>query len=330
MKNKKIILILLALIMLTSCSLPGLGKGVQSDGIIVAGGSTSERQIMSEIVAQMINHYLSEGKPQLINNLGSSVLILQAIERDDANISGAMYTGTSLTGELGLEATTDRELAMTNVVKGYDDKFDMVWFPSYGFENTYAFMTSRKFAEENGITKISDLEKVKDSVRVGIDTGWLDRQGDGYDEFQKLYGFSFDTIRPMEIGLVYDAINNKNMDLALGYSTDGRINAYDLVTLEDDLHLFPPYDVSPVVTKKILRRYPEIEKILLKLENEISSEMMQKLNRTADEDKIEPTIVAKMFLEENNYFEDKEVVPLKDRELYKDIIKDILPIQGGK
>lgn len=134
---------------------------------------------------------------------------------------------------------------------------------------------------------------------------------------------------PMEIGLVYDAINSDSMDLALGYSTDGRIDAYDLVIIEDDLNLFPPYDASPVVTKDLIRKYPDLEKIILKLEGEIPSEVMQKLNRKADEEKIEPNIVARDFLRENNYFENKDVIRLKDRPIYRDVISDIVSLEGG-
>lgn len=328
-KLKQILMVMMLIISLTACSLPGLGASVQSDGIIVAGGNTTERQILAEIVVQMIDHYLDGGKPQIINNLGSTLLIHQAMERQDANVSGSMYTGTSLTGELGMEATTDPKEAMERVVQGYSGRFDTVWFPSYGFENTYAFMMSRTFAEQHNIQKISDLEKLKDTIHVGVDTGWLDRPGDGYEGFQSLYGFSFGDIRPMEIGLVYDAIHNGNMDVALGYSTDGRINAYDLVIIEDDKHLFPPYESSPVVKKRLLKKYPQLESILLKLEGEISSETMQRLNRLADDEKIEPNIVAKKFLEENQYFESKTAQPLRERPLYREIMSDVLPSSGG-
>lgn len=316
-------------LLLSGCSLPGLGRSVENEGIIVAGGNTTERQILSEIVSQMIDHYLVEGKPALINNLGSSMLIFQAMERNDANISGSMYSGTSLTGELEMEATNDSKEAMEKVIKGYNDKFDMVWFPSYGFENTYAFMTSREYAEKYNLEKISDLKNIANEVRVGIDTGWLDRQGDGYDQFQEIYGFSFDTIMPMEIGLVYDAINSNSMDIALGYSTDGRINAYDLVILEDDLNLFPPYDASPVLTKDLLRKHPELETVILKLEGEIPSDVMQKLNRKADEQKVEPNVVVRDFLIENNYFKDKKVKGLKNRDIYEDVVSDILSLKEG-
>lgn len=326
-----IILIVLTLsLTISGCSLPGLGTNVAKDGIVIAGGNTTERQILAEIVIQMCDHYLAYTDTNLINNLGSTMLIIQALTGEEANISGAMYTGTSLTGELGQEATTDPNKALEEVVKGYSDKYDMVWFPSYGFENTYAFMISKEMSKDKSITKVSELKNYANVFKVGVDTGWIERKGDGYENFKDLYGFEISNLRPMEIGLVYDAIRAGEMDVVLGYSTDGRIDAYDLVILEDDLHLFPPYDASPVITKKLLRKYPDIEKVLLKLEGEIDSSIMQKLNRISDEEQIEPRVVAKQFLEENNYFEEKYVLPLAKRELYKDIVRDILPLAGDR
>lgn len=326
MIKKKVLAVLSMLLLLSGCNFPGLGRGVGDSGIVIAGGSTSERQILAEIVAQMISHYLPQTDTTLINNLGSTMLILQSLQRKDTNASSGMYTGTSMTGELNLPVTTDPDEAMKAVVQGYSNKFNMIWFPSYGFDNTYAFMVRRDLAEKYNLEKVSDLAPYASELTAGVDTGWIDRQGDGYEDFKKLYQFDFKQVYPMEIGLVYNAVYNKKMDIVLGYSTDGRIDSYDLVLLEDDLHLFPPYDTSPVVTKELLREHPEIETILLKLENEISNTTMQKMNRLSDEDHWEPYTIAQNFLKENNYFESKEVVPLKNRELYQDLIRDILSL----
>lgn len=332
MKKRSCILLMLCAFLITGCSFPGLGKSVNEDGIVIAGGNTTERQILSEIVAQMINHYETDIDTTLINNLGSTMLILQSLQRKDTNISGAMYTGTSLTGELGLPPTSDADEAMEEVVKGYAEQYDMVWFPSYGFENTYAFMVSRKLADTYQLTKVSDLKPYAEQLRAGVDTAWINRQGDGYEDFKQLYGFDFKDVYPMEIGLVYNAVNADKMDVVLGYSTDGRIASYDLVVLEDDLHLFPPYEASPVITKKLLRKYPDLETVLLKLEQEISSATMQELNRLSDEEHKEPYVVAREFLQAHDYFEAKDVIPLAQRDRYKTIISDILPLKekGGK
>lgn len=304
----------LSLVMLLSaCSLPGLGATSVKDGLIIAGGNTTERQILAEIMTQMIDHYMPEVNTSLINNLGSTMLIIQTLQNGDSNVSGAMYTGTSLTGELGLDSETDPDIAFEQVVRGYDEQFDMVWFPSYGFDNTYAFMVTEAFAAEHGLSKISDLEAIAADLRLGVDTSWISRPGDGYQGFLELYEFDFGDLLPMEIGLVYQAVQSGNMDIVLGYSTDGRISSYNLVLLEDDRHLFPPYDASPAVTKDSLRRWPELETILLKLEGTINSPGMAALNRQSDEDLLEPATVARLFLQENNYFEGKEIVPLAER-----------------
>ncbi len=314
---KKIFLILLSMFTLVGCSLPGLGGSTKSNDIVIASGNTTERQILAEVLKQMINHYIEDVNVDILSNLGSTILISQAMQRNDANISAGMYTGTSLTGELGQEATTDPKEALEKVIEGYYTEFDMTWFPSYGFANTYAFMVTHEFAEEHSLDKVSDLNAISDSITAGIDTGWMDRDGDGYEAFKETYQFDFNKVLPMEIGLVYNAVMSKDVEVVLGYSTDGRIDAYNLKVLEDDLNLFPPYDASAVVSNELLETYPELESIILKLEGVITPEIMQGLNRISDEDKIEPQVVVTQFLEEHNYFEDITNESLDTREQYK-------------
>lgn len=306
MKNsiKKSFIIIISLFLLTSCSLPGLKDFSNKDGISIASGNTTERQIVSEIVAQMISHYDKDLQVSIINNLGSTNLIHQSLMTDNANISGIMYTGTSLTGELAMEPITDPEKAMKIVVEEYKKQFKEKWYPSYGFENTYAFMVTREFSEKNNITKVSELKDMSPELKAGVDTAWIQRKGDGYEDFKRIYEYDFKKVYPMEIGLVYNAVQAGEMDVVLGYTTDGRIQSNDLVVLEDDKNLFPPYDASPVAKFSLIEKYPIIDKILLKLENKISSDQMQLLNREADEELVEPKNVAKKFLEENNYFEE--------------------------
>lgn len=310
---KKWLLFPLTALLLAACSLPGLGASVNNDGIVITGGTTTEMQILSYMVRGMVEHYLPDASVDMVNNLGSSTLNHQAMIGGDANVSAARYTGTSLTGELAMDPITDPTLAFESVVKGFDDKFNQVWFPSYGFANTYAFLVTREFAEENNLKTVSDLAALAPTLRAGVDNSWMEREGDGYEAFKETYGFDFQRVYPMQVGLVYDALQADEMDIVLGYSTDGRIASYDLVVLEDDLQLFPPYDASPVATKEILEAYPELEAILLKLEDTLTDELMQAMNYEVDNDLVEAQTVAQTFLEENNYFEDKEVTPLKER-----------------
>ena len=93
------------------------------------------------------------------------------------------------------------------------------------------------------------------------------------------------------------------MDAILGYSTDGRIRSYDLTILKDDRHFFPPYNASAVATNKILATYPQLKPVLSRLNGKISLKTMQSLNYKVDNNLVEPEVVAKQFLEKNNYFE---------------------------
>lgn len=304
MKLKKIFSIFLCALVLTSCSLPGLGENTKKD-IVIASGNNTEKQVLAEILKQMIEHYSDDLKVDIINNLGSTTLIHTTMLNGDVNISSGMYTGTSLTGELAMDPITDPELAMETVQKGYKERFNRVWFPSYGFANTYAFMVREDYAKEHNLEKISDLVNLKDDMKVGVDTAWMDRKGDGYEDFKKKYGFEFKNIYPMELGLLYSAVKNEEMDAVLGYSTDGRINSYKLILLEDDLQLFPAYDCSPVASQEVLDEHPELENIIMKLIGKIDTVTMQSMNKKGAEDQIEPKYVAKEFLEENNYFENE-------------------------
>ncbi|MFK4566581.1 osmoprotectant ABC transporter substrate-binding protein [Enterococcus sp. UD-01] len=303
-KLKLMLVALSSMVLLAGCSLPGLASNADENTIAITGGITSEAQILASLVSGMIEHYTDE-KTTIINNLATTTINHQAMMNGDAQISAARYTGTDLTTTLNMEPIKDPKKAFAAVQNGFEERFQQKWFKSYGFANTYAFMVTQETAKKYNLKKISDLKKVADQLTAGVDTSWIDRKGDGYKGFTETYGFDFKRVFPMQIGLVYDAVAAKKMDVVLGYSTDGRIGSYNLVILEDDLHFFPPYDASPVATDAILKKYPELNDVLEKLSGKISTETMQKLNYQADNDLMEPETVAQNFLKEHHFFEDK-------------------------
>lgn len=186
-----ITVILVSVIFLSGCSLPGLSSS-SSDGITITSLSTSESQITSHMVRLMIEHY-SDGElqPTLINNLGSSTIQHNALITGDAQISGTRYTGTDLTGALQEEPVSDPDEALKLVQDGFKDQYNMKFYNSYGFDNTYAFMVTQETAEEYNLEKTSDLAEYADEFAVGVDNSWVNREGDGYDAFQEAYGFGF-------------------------------------------------------------------------------------------------------------------------------------------
>ncbi|MBO2535702.1 osmoprotectant ABC transporter substrate-binding protein [Rummeliibacillus suwonensis] len=304
MKKMKMLVIVLAslLLVLSACS---WNSSDDEETVKIATMTTTESNIMGNMIKLMIEHYTDEDV-EMINNLGSSVVLHQAMVNDDANISAVRYTGTDLTGALKEKPLKDPEQAMALVQKLFQERFDQTFFDSYGFANTYAFMVTKETAKKYNLKKVSDLKNIAKNLQAGVDSSWVNRAGDGYKDFVKAYGFDFKDVYPMQIGLVYDALAANKMDIVLGYTTDGRIASYDLVVLEDDLHFFPPYDASPLAVNQLLEEKPQVKKAIEKLIGKISTEQMQKLNYEADNNLIEPAIVAKRFLEKNNYFEDQK------------------------
>lgn len=304
MKYKQIITIglIMTVLILSACSLTGSSD---DNDVKIASMTTTESKIMANMLKLMIEHETDE-KVELINNLGSSVVLHQAMINGDANISSTRYTGTDLTGALKEDPVKDPKKAMDTVQKIFQERYDQTFFDTYGFANTYAFMVTREMAEKHHLKKVSDLKGIAKDLQAGVDNSWVNRVGDGYKDFVKTYGFDFKDVYPMQIGLVYDAVEAGKMDVILGYTTDGRIASYDLVVLEDDRQFFPPYDASTLAVNELLEAKPKVKEAIEKLIGKISTEQMQKLNYEADNNLVEPAIVAEKFLEEHNYFEDAE------------------------
>lgn len=299
-----VVVLVLSLTVLSGCSLPGLGSKSTKNDVKITALSTSESQIISHMLRLLIEHDThGKIKPTLVHNLGSSTIQHNALINGDANISGVRYNGTDLTGVLKEAPIKDPKKAMIATQQGFKQKFDQTFFDSYGFANTYAFMVTKETAKKYHLETVSDLAKHSKDLRLGMDSSWMNRKGDGYEGFKKEYGFDFGTVRPMQIGLVYDALNSEKLDVALGYSTDGRIAAYDLKVLKDDKQFFPPYAASAVATNELLRQHPELKTTINKLTGKISTSEMQRLNYEADGKGKEPAVVAEEFLKKHHYFD---------------------------
>ncbi len=133
-------------------------------------------------------------------------------------------------------------------------------------------------------------------LRAAFNAEFLTRP-DGYQGLTVHYGFKF-PLAPlqMESGLMYRAVADGIVDVICGFSTDGRIPAYDLVVLEDDKRFFPPYYAAPLIRADTLREHPELEGILNRLAGSISGETMQRLNYAVDEKRRRPHKLAREFL----------------------------------
>lgn len=134
------------------------------------------------------------------------------------------------------------------------------------------------------------------SFTAGFTAEFMER-ADGYPGLRSEYGLQLNTVE-LEPGLMYQAIREEKVDLISGFSTDGRIKAYNLTVLQDDLGYFPPYYAAPLVRGETLRTYPQLQTALDKLAGEISDEKMAELNYQVDQLKRSTGEVVQDFLSE--------------------------------
>lgn len=230
--------------------------------------------------------------------MATDTLVLESMMNDELEIA-TTYTGTALASFSSIENPRDREATMKQTQQDFAEEHNIKVFDGLGFANTYALAVTQEFADKHNLNSISDLESIASDLSFGSDTSWLERTGDdGYEAFTDLYGFEFGDTSPMSPNLVYDALKNNDHDVVLAYSTDARIDSYNLKTLKDDLQFFPPYDASSYVKQETLDEYPELEDIFNELVGKIDLETVRQLNYSVDEEGEQPHDVAIEYLEE--------------------------------
>ena len=135
-----------------------------------------------------------------------------------------------------------------------------------------------------------------DRLRAGMNPEFIGRE-DGYHNFVEVYDIEFNTV-VLSSALMYKALDEGFVDIIFGYSTDGQIEGYNLVLLEDDRHAFPPYYCAPVIREEISRQYPEVVDALNLLAGNIDNAKMAELNYLVGSKNQSPEEVAKSFLKE--------------------------------
>ncbi len=212
------------------------------------------------------------------------------------------YTGTALSVHLNIgESVTDPQQCYDRVKKEDLERHNLVWLPPLTFNNTYCLMMRRTESEKLGIETLSDLSKYAyrhpAEFTFGLNAEFFTRV-DGYPSLQHAYKlkFSRDSIIKMSIGLLYKALGEELLQVALGYATDGRIKAYDLLPLEDDKHFFPPYNPAPVLHRDVVEKYPQLEEIFKRLVEKLDTDAMVELNYKVDIEDIPARDVARRWL----------------------------------
>jgi glycine betaine/choline ABC-type transport system substrate-binding protein len=280
--------LIVCLILLAGC---GVGR---RDTIVVGSKNFTEQAILGELLAQHIEARTGL-KVERRFYLSGTYICQQALlaGRIDTYVE---YTGTALTAILKQSPEGDSRAVYERVRREYASRFGLVVMEPLGFNNTFAIVIRGEDARRLGIHTISEAARYTPQWRAGFGFEFMERP-DGYAGLVRTYGLVFGAPpRIMDLGLLYRALLDKQVDLVAGNSTDGLIAARDLAVLEDDRHYFPPYEAVPIVRQDTLARHPAVREALAQLSDKISDEEMRRLNYSVDGKRKDTTVVVREFL----------------------------------
>ena len=273
--------------------LAGCGPA-RRDAIVVGSKNFSEQTLLGEILAQ---HLEARTKLPVSRRfyLAGSYICQQALlaGRIDAYVE---YTGTALTAILHNPIESNPAAVFGRVREEYKSRFGLEVMPSLGFNNTFAIVVRGEDARRMNLKKLSEASRFPRQWRAGFGYEFMERP-DGYAGLARAYSLEFDSPpRILDLGLLYRALLEKQIDIVAGNSTDGLLAARDLVILEDDKHYFPPYEAVPIVRRETLERFPGVRGAIAELAGKISDAEMQKLNYVVDGEHRDIAEVAREFL----------------------------------
>lgn len=263
--------------------------------INIATKPMTEGYILGQMLTELIEQD-TDLKVNMTNGVGGGTSnIHPAMLKGEFDIYPE-YTGTSWEAVLKKEGSYD-ESKFDELQKEYKEKYNLEYVNLYGFNNTYGLAVNRDIAEKYNLKTYSDLAAVSNNLIFGAEYDFFERE-DGYKELQKVYNVDFKKKIDMDIGLKYQAMKDKKIDVMVIFTTDGQLAISDVVVLEDDKKMYPSYRAGTVVRSEILSKYPELKPVLEKLNNILDDKTMAGLNYQVESKGKKPEDVAREYLQE--------------------------------
>ena len=286
---------------LSAIALLAFGGAAGAAELTVGGKDFTEQFLLAEMTKQLLEAkgYTVEKK----DGMGTNI-VRAALESGEVDLYWE-YTGTSLVtfNKVTDKLTPDETYAK---VKELDGAKGLVWLAPSKANNTYALAVRKGNPKTDGMATLSDLAAAykdgKDPVMAT--TAEFPKREDGLLGLQKAYDFKAGraNVRPMEIGLVFPALANGDVDVSVVAATDGRIAAMNLTLLKDDKGFFPNYALVPVVRQDVLAAHPDLKPLLETLATRLDDATMQRLNGEVDVQKKTIEAVATAYLKETSLF----------------------------
>ncbi|WP_172371647.1 glycine betaine ABC transporter substrate-binding protein [Sporosarcina jiandibaonis] len=296
MRKIGVLILVSVILLIAACSNDSGGEGNEKTKIAIGGKNFTEQILLVHLLGTLLEHH-TDHDIVLRDGLGTSNVLTQALKDNDIQLF-VDYSGTGLINILGLELQEDDtpESVYEKAKNGYEEEYGFTWLDTLGFSNTWTLILREEKAKELNVKTFSDLVPHIPDLIVGSDAQFFER-ADGYVGMAEKYGMGqFKDHKEMDIGLAFKAIDEGKIDVLVGYATDGRIPALNLVTLEDDKGYFPPYYAAPILRMDFLEKYPEVGEVLNMLSGVIDEKEMSAMNSKMDNDQMDEREIVEEFL----------------------------------
>jgi osmoprotectant transport system permease protein len=252
--------------------------------IVVASKPFGESYLLCEMFSQLLeSHGFSVDRRP---GLGATEIAFGALRTNAIDVYPE-YTGTGLIAilhdSLPDSVAADPRKVFAHVARRFAELYHVHWLPPLGFQNTYAIAVTRHTAARYRLRTLSDLARESQHLTAGFTADFIGRS-DGLVGLQRVYAIHPRAVRPLAPAVKYQALASGAVDVIDGYSTDGLLSKYDLVTLVDDRHFFPPYEAAALVSGQLEQRSAAAIAALTFLSGRIDEQTMRKLNRRVEVD----------------------------------------------
>jgi len=260
--DRKAVVALLA-ILITGCG--------RSKNLTVGAKNFSEQFLLGEIMAQQLERRLGE-KVERKFHLGGTNVAHEALVQGDIDLYPE-YTGTALSAILKQPLDSDPVSALAKVRAAYR-QWGLEWLAPLGFQNTFAMTIREEDAARDHVSTLSEAGRRSWILGVGYEFA---TRPDGLAGFQAVYHLPLvGSPRTMDLGLLYEALEKRQIDMAAANSTDGQLASGKFRVLVDDRRFFPSYEACFVVRSAVLTE-PR-RKAMEELSGKLTDATMRKLN----------------------------------------------------
>jgi osmoprotectant transport system permease protein len=196
--------------------------------------------------------------------------------------------------------TADRHKVYDETSRFLLNEYGVVCLGKLGFENAYALAMRPDRARallgpdpnQWTIARLAEATKER-SLTLAADLQFFTRLE--WTQVRDAYGLKFEDKRGMDPTLMYQALQEGAVDVVCAYTSDGRIDAYGLVVLDDPRHAFPPYDAVLLASRQATEK-PGFVDALHPLLGRIDVGAIREANYRVDADRWSPLAAARGLL----------------------------------